>query len=226
MKIYLAIVLDKEGKIRKDLYEADSLLELDNYLCKYHNSKEIRDDYRNEIDEFLKDNQRYLRYLEEKAIAYGQKPRNNRGRISICFYGKGEKIRFIPMIFQNEKLMNINDCFKQIRVSLDDDMRLQKLVDEKKYLLTQNEIDTIKRYFKWNNQKYKRDFLDDFTYRVRRMEPVKRYYYLRSLINLCSLKKENEIKTKKGDIKHIDIPLDRVKLVRERIVDTCADDFL
>ena len=225
MKVFLSIVLDYNGDIRENLCEADSLIDMDRFLNKSRNSSEIREEYRDIIQEFLLDNRKYLEKLDKRSIEEGRKPRKYLGRITLCFYGKGHILRFIPILFNNELLMNEGSCYRRMRESLLDDKVLKKVYEEKRYLLSQFEIDTLHNYFNKHLDKDKKYFIDEFIHRIKLMNKDFRYLYFRSLAHTLSLVNKIVVRTKYGNISNISVLENKTVLVRDRIVNDCLDDY-
>lgn len=215
MKVNLSIVLDKDLNIKEDLYEASSLKELDEYLLKFRDSKEVREKYKDIIQEFLLDNRSYLEKLTIKS----------NGRICITFSGKTNILRTVPAIYKDsDKLMNTRECIKKIQEELKYSNILKELYNKKGYLLSDYERDTIRLYFNSTNPKYKDEFIGYFSYRLLKTNDNLRYYYLRSLMNLCHLTTKS-IKIKSGIIDNIDFEMPtRTSLVRNNIASFCEDD--
>lgn len=225
MKVYLAIVLDYDGNIKENLCEANSLIDMDRFLNKYHNSYEIREEYRDNIQEFLLDNRQFLAKLDKRSLDKGKKPRKYLGRITLCFYGKNNILHFIPILFNNEMLMNESNCYRQMKNTLLDDKVLRKVFEEKRFLLSQFEIDILSNYFNKHLLRDKEYFIDEFIHRIKSMKKDWRYLYFRTLAHTLSLVNKIVIKTKYGNIANLDIPKEKTILLRDRIADDCLDDF-
>ena len=224
MKFHLSIVLDRDGYNRQDLYSCKTLKELDEYLLKFRNHQEVREVYFEEIGEFLLDNMKYIRENEKKNN------RANNGRICIVYEGKNGKLRMFSIIYQNDGIiLEKKRCFRKIRNELNNDNTLKELLNRKRYLLSQYEIDLLSQYlmFPTSYKKYKRIFINDFIARLEKMSDDNLYMYLRSIMKMCGLLyKKNSLQTKHGTIDNIDINMpSETTLRRDLIIDDCNDEL-
>lgn len=225
MKVYLSIVLGySDNVIMEPLYETSSLMLMDDYIKQFNNSNDIRKAYAPLIEEFLLDK---LKPIEDKKKQNNEKFKNSKGQIMICFYGKGKVLRFVPVIYNNNNLLKVSSCIRKIKSSLEDNKVLEEIYNRKKYLLSQFEIDSLKYFFKSKetNDKYKKDFIESFIYRLKEMDYEKRYYFFRTLTNLCDLVQKS-IKTSKGKISKVNIPKDGIILKRNNIYEEKCDPYL
>lgn len=226
MKVFLSIILDRDGNIKENLLETNSLIEMDEILYKYKNSNEIRDKYQNIIEEFLLDNRNYIKKLNDKQIKLGKKARNNNGRIGICFYGKGNILRFVPIIYNDYELLKDKDCYKNIKSNLENIENLKELYLYKKYLLSNYEIDSIRYYLNNKNKKYLDSFINSFINRLKALDEEKRYYYFRSIMNICLLSKKKFI-LEKGKVDNIDFDVigNSGSINNNNYTYNCNDDY-
>ena len=228
MNYYLMFHIDKDGKKGIVLKGSTDLSEMDNYIIhNFKNGKEVIKKFENDIGEFC------LAYREE---IIKENERNNHNRLGcITLFGKytnnyGVHIFKIPIIYSEDyRLLSDKECLKKIKEKLNDDGILKKLLKEKSYLLSHNEINLINLYFKFNNLKVKNEFTQTFLTRLKSFNDEKRYFFFRTLMNLCSLNKK-EMHIKNGTISNINsVPKnislqkeERVLLVKEEI----DDDYL
>lgn len=224
MKFHLSIVLDKSGKNRQDLYSCKTLKELDEYLLNFKDSGEVREKYLDDISEFLLDNMNYVKESEKRNN------RLNNGRICIVYEGNDDQLRMFSIIYQNGgKLMEMTRCFSKIRSELNNDEKIRELLNRKRYLLSQYEIDLISDYLMYpvSYKRYKRIFINGFIARLEKLNDDNLYMYLRSIMNICGLLYgKGYIKTKQGDIGNVDINMpSKTNLRRDLIVDDCHDEL-
>ena len=226
MKVYLAIVLDKKGERRKDLYITSSLQEMDEYMQKYQSSEDVRREYSDDIDAFLRNNKKYLEGLEADALARGENPRANYGRIHVCFYGKGGILRFVPAIYQGHRLKRrIN--MRNLQKTLMDDEVFKEVV--KKYYLfgsSQYAKEGLSLYNRLGYDKYKKLLVELLIENIREARKEMKYYFFRALQDDCNLTEEVVIKTKYGRVKASTIPEEPVVLIKNNQFVELADDYM
>lgn len=189
MNFNLSIVLDRNYENREDLYTTASLEELDDYLKQFNDHHEIRNLYRDQIQEFLLDNKEYIKMTEEKNN------RLNNGRICITFLDHHKIMRSIAIIYKNDgNLLPKKNCLRKIIEELKNDDILKELYLRKKYLLTRNEIDLLRNYFLFpvSYRKYKDIMIKSFVGRIKYYPEERSYLYLRSLMNICGLQEKKE----------------------------------
>lgn len=198
MRFSLSIVLDKNGYNRQDLYQTNTLKEMDDYLLGFKDYLEIREKYCDSVQEFLLENMAYIRESERKNN------RLNNGRICIVYIGRNNQIRMFPIIYRDSpKLLRSDSCLRKIHRQLDNDDKLRELLNTKRYLLSQYEIDLLSDYLMHpvSYKRYKHIMINDFIARLNNLSDDKLYMYLRSLMNLCDLSNNKQvIVTKHGNI--------------------------
>jgi len=224
MKFHLSIVLDKEGYNRYDLYSTNTLRELDEYIKSFSDSQEVRDKYNEEVSEFLLDNMETIMNSEHRNN------RTNNGRICIVYEGKNNTLRMFSILYKNDGyLMDKEKCLSRIKTALDDDSKIREIINRKRYLLSEYEIDLISDYLMYpvSYKRYKRMFINDFIRRLSKFSDDNLYMVLRSLMNICDLVYgKNSVKTKKGVINNINLYMpSETTLKRESIVSDCNDEI-
>ncbi|MBQ8892746.1 MAG: hypothetical protein IJ068_07795 [Bacilli bacterium] len=222
MNYYLMFHIDKSGSNGIVLKSSNDLLEMDNYIISnFQNNKDVIKKYENNIAEFCLDNIKTI--TEENA-------RNNHNRLgAITLFGKytnnyGTHVFKIPIIYKNDnKLLSNASCLKKIKEKLNDDSILRKLLRERSYLLSYNEINLINMYFKFNNERVKNEFIETFLNRLKNFNDDKKYFFFRALMNLCSLNKR-EIKIKKGTVSNINSIENNMRLQKEEKILIIKED--
>lgn len=174
--VSLALVLNEDGSLKKDLMTFQSLQSADNYTTKLNDSKDIKKEFASIIKSFLENNQSYLT----------KRKNNYQGRICLISYDNQNNIRFFPILYkQNSKLSQINYLKSAIKEKLNDDIVLEEIFKRKKYLLSKNELSLLNLYLRLKDIKYKKLFISSFYLRISKNSNC--YLYLRSLINVCGL---------------------------------------
>ncbi len=199
MEYYLMYHIDQDGNDGIILKKTFDLLEMDNYIISnFSERNDAFNYYKDEISEFC---------LDRKDKIIKENIRNNHNRLgSISLFAKyenvyGTTIIKIPIIYGNDnKLPSSNICIKKITEKLDDINVLKKLFITKEYLLSYNEKDILSKYLKIRNPKDKDKFIKYFINRIMQMNEKKKYFFFRTLMNVCSLN-VLEVKTKVKDVK-------------------------
>lgn len=203
----LCIMLDEKGFISEELIGFSSLRELDDYIRHNFSSHlDVRKKFNQEISEFC------LEYMD-RIVSENARNKNNRtGSIIILEKDYNEKnklvqIRRIKVIYANQELLPTRGCLRRIKQVLEDDEKLERLVKEKSFLLSKNEMDLISNYFTFHNVKRKNSAIAFLTRGISEADPDVVYYYCRCLANLCDLVRD-VVKTSRITVRNIssDIP--------------------
>ncbi len=223
----LSFILDRDGYNSLDLVSFTTLHELDVFIKNHFiNRESIMERYNDEIAEFCLGNMNFIQKENKRN------KRNWTGSIVIiCDYiTNDDKVAFfhkIPMIYQEDKnLLSKNDCLKRIEQSLkEDDNLLNRMLNEKGYVLTDNEQHLIRNYFKYGYSKYKDEAIQFFIKRLKKKNIDDIYYYCRTLANLFGLY-SNFIKTKFGTFYDINYELlkEDIFLSKDNKFKTLASD--
>ena len=203
MNYYLMFHLDRVGNNGIVLRQSTDLCEMDRFINdKFTGREDVFNEYRDFIQEFCLDNRGII---EEENI---RNHHNRTGSISLfCRYQNnyGTFMYKIPIIYKNDnKLLSSDSCLKKIKDKLNDDKVLEKLLKEKKFLLSKYEYSLISNYFKFKDIKSKMDFIDSFTNRIKRFTYEKQYFFFRSLMRVCNLN-QIELKISKGTINNVNL---------------------
>ncbi len=209
---HLSHLLDKDGYNRIDLISFYDLIRLDEYMEKFISNKDVRQKYDIEISEFC--------LLNMKKIKHDNRvnKRNWTGSIAIICEEKDNddktvRMYKIPIIYKNDaKLLSNRDCLRKIKEKLNDKETILDIFNNKRYMLSPNEIDLISLYLKWNNEKYLKEASLFFYRRLKELnDDNELYFYCRTLMHNFELNKL-VVKTKFGNIGNIslDIPQDTV----------------
>lgn len=213
MKYYLVFHIDKLGNNGIVLRTSDDLQEMDEYIINnFQNAKDVLKRYENDIAEFCLDNRKKI--ISENV-------RNNHNRLgAITLFGEyvnvyGQHIFKIPIIYQNNnRLVSTANCIKIIKEKLNNNQVINILLNDKKYLLSHNEINLINLYFKFNDENIKKEFIETFINQIKKLSDSKKYFFFRSLMNVCSLNKR-EFKSKVGTVKNVSSIKKNMKLQKE-----------
>jgi len=181
MKVYLSIVLDSLGLIKKDLIEFRDLVNLDFYTVMLEDSNSIRDIFKKDIARYLKENKNYLKKYKN----------NYQGRICITYYDKQGNVRFFPILYKKDIwFLKRKDSLERISLAFSFDSVLEELFSRKKYLFTKYERELLGNYLENKKLDLKNIFISTFINRI--ASDKNSYLYIRSLLNVCSLLKEND----------------------------------
>ena len=187
MKSLLRYELDDFGKIGTTLKEFDSLKEMDEYLKKFNDSNDVKEEYINEINEFLK---------TKKAIDFlANVPNENNGYLRGYTPSKN-KLRHITLIFNNN-LLPEEKCYTKLREKLEENKVLYDLYHRKYYLLPSKPTLFLKDELRHAvvHHGTKRIFIKEFIIYIRKLDPEGRYFVLRTLSDKCKLLENNKGKT-------------------------------
>lgn len=187
MKIHLAIVIGETGYIREDLYVASNIKEFDTYTSQFNDSEEIRLKYQNIIQEFLLD---YRNEVKKRETKYG----NYRGRIA-AYYIQNNQIQFIKIAYRgkpvvrgydelgtvDEQLMFLKERFEKASKDIERfKLNNRNIFTSRKiqiyseqfakfgYILSEDEIYSLRLYFENNDSKYLKDFFDKMKSRLKK----------------------------------------------------------
>lgn len=207
---HLSHLLDTDGYNRIDLISFYELSRLDKYIENFSSNKEIRKKYDMDISEFCLHNMKKIQ--RDNKIH----KRNWTGSIAIICEirdddDKTVSLHKIPIIYKNDyKLLSKKDCLRKIKDRLENSEVILDIFNNKRYLLSPNEIELIYLYFKWNNKKYLKSANTFFYNRLRSLDDDELlYYYCRALMHTFGLN-ELSVKTKFGTISKINdnIPME------------------
>ena len=199
-KIYsLSFILDKNGEISEDLISSNSLEQLDLYIKEnFHDTKDVRKKYDSQISEFC------LTYMKKIQRENWANHNNRTGSVVILEKnvsdGKITSIRPISVIYKGEHMISPTKAFRKIKEKLSDDDNLKRLFNEKKYLLSKNEMDLIRLYFGSKNDKYKENAIGFLVRRIKNDTKEETYYSLRHLTHLCDLKEKDKGKVRLTEV--------------------------
>ncbi|MBR3661527.1 MAG: hypothetical protein IKN63_06505 [Bacilli bacterium] len=197
MNYYLVFHLDRNGKNGIVLYHTNDLEEMDEFIgVRFRNRNDVIKIFNNDIGEFC---------LDRMDSIKNENLRNNHNRLGsvslFCRYQNnyGTFTYKIPIIYKNDKkLLPDDECLKKIEKSLNDDNKLKKLFNEKSYLLSKNEYELIILYFRHHDERRKKEFIYHFINRILEMSDIKKYFFFRSLMNVCNLNQviDNDLEVK------------------------------
>ena len=206
-KFYLSIVYDANGYNRFDILNNDSLKELDNIISKFKNRKEIMEAYLNEYNIDKKKGRLCIVYedtLEKKRQLdeYHSLPEDKKD----IFKQEFTYAHIIPIMYKNRRLMNLDACILVLKNKLRKPEIIKSIMIDKEkqdglyirknkqYLFeTEEEQDLIK------NMANYREAIDLFLKRITKANEEDKYFYCRSLIDICELS-ISTINTKVGKI--------------------------
>lgn len=204
MNYYLMFHLDRIGNVGIILKHSNDLRKMDNYIKNFASRNEVFDAYREDIQEFCLDEMK--RITEENK----RNKHNRTGSISLfCRYqnNNGTFMYKIPIMYKNDnELLDSIKCLKKIKEKLNENQVLEKVFKEKRFLLSMYEFDLISNYYKFQNEKYKKDFIETFINRLKKFNSDKQYFFFRSLMNVCSLN-QVELKISRGIVKNVNLKM-------------------
>lgn len=157
MKVNLSLVLDEKGEIRLDLINNQELNIVDEYTSSKENHNEIREDYKEQISNFLELNKNYVASLKLDA--------NKKGSIVITFTDEANRLRKLRVLYKKssnkldtDKLINkiyntlkkIDDIDKTIEIinnysnlMFNSDFELKTVISNKRNLKNIRTIDNV-----------------------------------------------------------------------------------
>lgn len=191
MPVYLSIFLDQYGEIRETLEKFNSISELDNYTSQFVNSDEVRKIHIDKISEFLLD---YQQEVVKRETKYG----NQRGRIT-AYYEYKDKKQIIKIAYKDKpvtrrynELNSLKEQLKFIKELYNDVTKIFEKYNYIRiagkiricayyyakfgYLLSEDEIYSLRLYYKNNNVKYLDDFFNKIKWRLKKNyqnQPIK-----------------------------------------------------
>lgn len=94
MKANLSLVLDERLEVRLDLMKDVELIEIDKYTTTKKDSKEIREEYKEQIDSFLEMNKKYTDTFKKES--------NKKGSIVIVFKDEVNTSRRLRVLYKHQ----------------------------------------------------------------------------------------------------------------------------
>lgn len=210
----LSFILDRDGWLKEDLVTSNSLYKLDNYIKdNFSDNKDVRKEFDEQISEFCLENMKLIKDENERNH------HNSTGRIVILenMYD-GERLcntKCLKVIYQGSLLPSRKKCVSKIKKTLEDDDKLKELYTRKFYLLSPNELDLLRIYFRYHNVRYKENAIGFFTRRIKEESGNMAYYDCRHLANLCDLIEKEKKKVKNIGNINTDILREEVNVNRE-----------
>ena len=204
MKSFLSIFVERFGPFsssRSDLIIMPNLKDIDFCTKLFKNSKELRSYFTKEIEEFKK--------VHENELARWHlmhQGKTNNGKIYANYIENVDGKNFIatiPIMYMNDEIIPYDEAINHLVYYLNQDDIFKKLLDEKSYLLLEDEDDLeyalAKSYFIEKDIVIKHDVINHLIYRISKMDEDDRYRYFRTLMNMCHLTR-HEIFIKEGKI--------------------------
>ena len=179
-----------------------TLQDLDSCTKLFKNSKELRNSFSEEIQEFKKNFETELMLWQ-----YDHHGKTNNGKIYANYIAEADNELFIatiPIMYEGNELVPLSDAIEHIAYYLQIDENFERLFKEKSYLLKQSEgkieYEYADEYFnKGKDNALKQEVINSLINRIKIMDEEKRYLYLRTLMNICHLT-EKEIYTIVGKV--------------------------
>jgi len=189
MKCELRFELDDRGEIGITLNTFNSLKEMDDFLTRFKDSDEVREYYRDIINNFLKTKQA-VNYLK------GITSRENNGYVKGYFFDKYNKKRSISLLYQ-EKITIDRHLFATLRQNLVDRKVLKEIYDHKYFLLESQNLKMELRRCVMHNRT-STYFIRDFVRQIENKSEEEKYFYIRCLCHVCKLLdiKKHEVQMK------------------------------
>lgn len=107
MNANLSIVLDKDKKIRLDLLQDVPLSQIDAYTLQYTSSNEIREKFKDQIDEFLEQHKDFRATFKKEG--------NKKGSLVIVYKDEKQDLHRMRVLYQeNQKKMDTDYVMKQV----------------------------------------------------------------------------------------------------------------
>jgi len=158
--------------VRKDLVSFSSLLDLDEYVQRnFYHSKEVRERYQEEINDFCNNNQRAKDLLTKLK---GKSPnRKSFGEISIICKDGNEEYKIPIMYKEGKRLKALIDCLNILKEKIKDNNIVKELYSKKKYLFSPDDLADLKA------TKYILDGYNGLQDDVKRLESLKTSFYRR-----------------------------------------------
>ena len=235
---YLSIVYDTYGYDRLDLAKRERLQELDEIVSNFRNKDEVLEAYLTEYDidktkgklcivyEDLDKKKKELRAYNLTGPEYKKQINSNLTYAHI-----------IPIMYKNEKLMNMDDCLSKLKLELSkksirDSIFLDRNVTRKD---KQQIIETNKKYLfeTENEQEILRNTANDsevvktFLSRIKYASEDTKYFYYRSLMRICklSIKEKKKVTNLKINAKELKNYLDKSELTESEKLEEEANDM-
>ena len=193
MRCYLSIFIERFGyqsHCRLDIKEFSSLRLLDEYTTFFSDSKELREYHKAEVEDFKKkfDHGLYV-------WRYYHPGKKNNGTIYANFLTR-KGIATIAIMYKGDRIIGDNVAYNHLRYFLNDDKIFEKLVKEKSYLLLDldNEDESFSiydfacEYIEYRDVELKHEVINRLMSYIKQMDDEKRYFYFRSLVNMCKLR--------------------------------------
>lgn len=122
MKANLSLVLDKDGYVRLDLLKELELSEIDKYTTTYSTSKEIKEEYQDDIDCFLEEQLDFIQKLKREQ--------DKRGRIVIVYEDEKHKLHQLRVLYkENIKKIDVEKMINNIKKTLETEESFYKTLD-------------------------------------------------------------------------------------------------
>lgn len=107
MKVNLSLVLDEKGEIRLDLIKNQDLEIVDQYTVTKENHNDIREEYKEQINNFLELNKNYVASFKRDA--------NKKGNIVITFTDEVNRLRKLRVLYKkNSNKLEIDKLINKI----------------------------------------------------------------------------------------------------------------
>lgn len=195
-RFYLSFVYDVNGYDRYDMVSSDSLEKLDEVVSDFNNRNEVLDAYMNEFNIDRKKGKVCIIFedldIKKKEIKeYGEPSTHTKEEINKLY----SYAHLIPIMYKNERLMNIDACLINIKHKLFNPKVIEAITED---LITKDKkrISINKKYiFETEEEKHLVDIdsdykeaLDIFYRRLKKSSPEEQYFYCRCLMDLCGLR--------------------------------------
>lgn len=187
MDFKLSIFVDRFGAqsyCRHDVLCVSSLRALDEFTTGFKDSRELRRYYASEFAVF---NEKYGK--EHPGKMYANSLLDDVGIITIAIMYHGDEI--VPDVV----------AYNNIEVLLNDEEKFRKFLEEKRYLLKLIDIDNgeigtdssvirmAEEAVRTGDYVIRREVINRLISAIKRMDEERRYFYFRSLVNLCDLRR-------------------------------------
>lgn len=122
MRANLSLVLDKDGYVRLDLKKDIELSEIDKYTSLYDSSKEIREDYSDEISSFLKKQEDFTKTFK--------RDQDKIGRVVITYFDQKHKLHRLRVLYKDMKeKLDVIKMVENIKRTLENSESFTKTLD-------------------------------------------------------------------------------------------------
>lgn len=195
----LSIFVERFGKFsycRHDILNCSSLRNLDDFTTTFKDSDELKKYFDEEFKIF---EDKYSSQLDTLRIEGNNKRRRGKIYANCCLDNVG--LITIAIMYKGDEIVPPSVAYNNIYYCLERDDSFKRFFEEKRYLLKLIDINNsavgadssliylAQEYLKSGNTVIKYQVIKRFINAIKRMDEDRRYFYFRSLVNLCDLRK-------------------------------------